>query len=135
MRFSEQGTHHNCSIQRQTETRFCGVEVWRFLLRLYFSALSRSSFKSLDLPQRKRFKGEIKMSTKNNSDKKINDKKVYIRKRNKYIALSFEEFNRRKENTYLYQNNFVKRKKEKCHFSKKILIASALKVCSICSMP
>jgi len=43
------------------------------------------------------------MSTKNNSDKKINVKKVYIRKRNKYIALSFEEFSRRKENTYLYQ--------------------------------
>ena len=29
-------------------------------------------------------------------------KKVYIRKRKKYVALSFDEFNRRKENTYLY---------------------------------
>ena len=45
------------------------------------------------------------MSSSHYENKKLKRKdvkKVYIRKRKKYVALSFDEFNRRKENTYLY---------------------------------
>ncbi len=45
------------------------------------------------------------MSTEYYEGKKLKNKdvkRVYIRKRKKYVALSFDEFNARKKNTYLY---------------------------------